>query len=158
MINCAEHQVVEYVKSFSKYDFLWKLDMHEEYEKFMKTSPTLEDFEAELKKYMALENEISTITPTHNIECLLLEIQPLKYSLKAEAASWKTQFARKLHLQVSRSIFFLSLPALLQMARHPYKPFLSLSFPQLCNFYISGPGRSKGRHELHSGYDHEAKS
>jgi dynein heavy chain len=37
------------------------------YEAFMKTSPTLEAFEAELKKYMAIETEVANISPVHNI-------------------------------------------------------------------------------------------
>ncbi len=33
----------------------------------------------------------------HNIGALSLDTQPLKYSLKSEAASWKAQFAKNLH-------------------------------------------------------------
>ncbi len=37
------------------------------YNAFMATSPTLEAFEAELKKYMAIETEISAIPSLYNI-------------------------------------------------------------------------------------------
>jgi hypothetical protein len=37
------------------------------YDAFMRTNPTLEAFEVELKKYMALETEIAAITAVHNI-------------------------------------------------------------------------------------------
>ena len=60
----------------------------------------LQAFESELKKYMAVEQEISGIAGVHNIGSLSLETQPLKYSLKSEASSWKAQFARNLHKQV----------------------------------------------------------
>lgn len=33
----------------------------------MKTQPELEAFEAELKKYMAIETEVSNISPVYNI-------------------------------------------------------------------------------------------
>jgi dynein heavy chain len=33
----------------------------------MRTSPSLEAFEAELKKYMAIETEVTNISPVHNI-------------------------------------------------------------------------------------------
>lgn len=46
-------------------------------------------FEAELKKYMAIETEVNTIPAVHNIGALSLETTPLKQSLKSEAASWK---------------------------------------------------------------------
>ena len=39
------------------------------------------------------------IAPVHNIGAISLETQPMKYSLKAEAASWKAQFAKNLHRQ-----------------------------------------------------------
>ena len=56
-------------------------------------------FEGELKKYMAIEQEIGLIPAVHNIGSLSLETQPLKYSLKSEATSWKAQFAKNLHRQ-----------------------------------------------------------
>ena len=64
----------------------------------MDTSPSLEAFENELKKYMAIEDEIQRIAPVHNIGAMSLETQPMKYSLKAEAAAWKKQFAKNLHI------------------------------------------------------------
>lgn len=65
----------------------------------MKTSPSLEMFEAELKKYMQIETQVSLIPAVHNIGSLSLETTPLKGALKAEAASWKAQFATNLHRQ-----------------------------------------------------------
>ena len=41
--------------------------MQSTYDAFMRTNPTLEAFEVELKKYMALETEIAAITAVHNI-------------------------------------------------------------------------------------------
>lgn len=37
------------------------------YDAFMKTNPELEAFEAELKKYMAIETEVANISPICNI-------------------------------------------------------------------------------------------
>lgn len=67
----------------------------------MRSNPTLEAFEAELKKYMAIETEVTMINGVNNIGALSLETMPLKNSLKAEAVSWKTQFAQNLHKQCS---------------------------------------------------------
>ena len=61
-------------------------------------------FESELKKYMAVEQEITQVAPLHNIGSLALETQPLKYSLKSEAASWKAQYAKNLHKQGSEDL------------------------------------------------------
>lgn len=53
---------------------------------------------------MAIEQEISQVAPMHNINSLALETQPLKYSLKSEAASWKAQYAKNLHKQGSEEL------------------------------------------------------
>lgn len=45
--------------------------------------------------------QVANITPVSNIGALSLETMPLKNSLKAEAVSWKTQFAQNLHKQCS---------------------------------------------------------
>jgi dynein heavy chain len=45
--------------------------MQSAYDKFMKTQPELQAFEAELKKYMAIETEVANISAIHNIgECV----------------------------------------------------------------------------------------
>ena len=67
-------------------------------------SAVVQAFESELKKYMAIEQEISQVAPMHNIGSLALETQPLKYSLKSEAASWKAQYAKNLHKQGSEEL------------------------------------------------------
>ena len=63
----------------------------------MAKKPNLDMFETELQKYMSIEKHIGKIAPVHNIGALSLETQPLKVSLKAEAATWKKQLAKNLH-------------------------------------------------------------
>lgn len=94
----------EYIGNFTKYDFLWKTNLQAAYDAFMATNPSLEMFETELKKYMAIEIDINNISTVHNIGALSLETTPLKSSLKSEAASWKAQFAHNLHKQGSEDL------------------------------------------------------
>eukprot|EP00741_Cyanophora_paradoxa_P017811 tig00021017_g17202.t1 len=103
-IEGTKKQVFEYLESFRKYDFLWKEDMQASYQEFMKKNPSLEDFEAELKKYMDVEQEIANITPVHNIGALSLETAALKNSLRAEATAWKAQYAKNLHSQAKEDL------------------------------------------------------
>ena len=92
-------QVMEYIETFTRFDFLYMDDLQAAYTAFMNTNPSLEAFENELKKYMDIEKQIQSIAPVHNIGAMSLETQPLKYSLKAEAAAWKSQFAKNMHSQ-----------------------------------------------------------
>ena len=119
-IEGTKLQVLEYINTFGKYDFLWKQDMQDEYKKFMSLNPSLEAFEAELKKYMAIEKEIAQIPPVHNIGALSLETAPMKLSLKQEAGAWKAQFAENLHNQGNqdlRDIFAYMKDASLKLSR-----------------------------------------
>ena len=56
-------------------------------------------FENELRKHLGTERDVAAIVPLSNIGCLCVETAPLKASLRAEAAAWKTQFAKNLHKQ-----------------------------------------------------------
>ncbi|MEW5318622.1 MAG: hypothetical protein WDW38_009830 [Sanguina aurantia] len=103
-VEGVKQQVGEYIGHFTKYDFLWKTNLQAAYDAFMATNPSLEMFEAELKKYMSIETDIGSIRTVHNIGALSLETTPLKSSLKSEAASWKAQFAHNLHKQGSEDL------------------------------------------------------
>jgi dynein heavy chain len=98
-IEGVKRQVHEYIHTFVKYDYLWRDDKKAAYEAFMSNSPSLEDFEAELKKYDLVEQEIMRIPEKHNIGALSLDTTPLKTSLSLEARTWKKQYARNLHEQ-----------------------------------------------------------
>eukprot|EP00230_Micromonas_polaris_P000498 CAMPEP_0119208236 /NCGR_PEP_ID=MMETSP1327-20130426/486_1 /TAXON_ID=38833 /ORGANISM="Micromonas pusilla, Strain RCC2306" /LENGTH=4554 /DNA_ID=CAMNT_0007204705 /DNA_START=159 /DNA_END=13823 /DNA_ORIENTATION=- len=98
-IEGTKAQIVEYVHGFKRFDFLYLSDLQQKYAEFMATEPSLESFELELRKYMAIEEDITQIAPVHNIGAMSLETAPLKNSLKSEASTWKTQFAKNLHKQ-----------------------------------------------------------
>jgi len=64
-------------------------------------APRAQAFEAELKKYMAVEQAVAAMPSVQALGPLTLETLPLRSSLRAEAASWKAQFARNLHRQAA---------------------------------------------------------
>ncbi|KAL4452763.1 hypothetical protein ABPG75_008425, partial [Micractinium tetrahymenae] len=97
-------QTVEYLKTFSQYEFLWRTDLQAEYEAFMRSAPTLEECEAQLKRIMAVEQEIALIPPVHNLGALSLDSQPLKYSLRSEAANWKVAFSKTIHKSAAQDL------------------------------------------------------
>ena len=96
-VESVKQKALQYITRFDKYTFLWKQNLQEAYQAFMETNPSLEDFEAELQKYMAIQNEVDGLQDTHSLGSLCLETQPLKHSLKSEAASWKARFSKNLH-------------------------------------------------------------
>lgn len=57
----------------------------------------MQAYEIELKKYLAVEQAVTAIPPTHFIGPLWIDTIALKANLIAEAAAWKAQFAKNLH-------------------------------------------------------------
>ena len=124
-VEIATAGVSKYVEAFNSFAFLWQRDLASEYAKFVATHPTrevgvyssfavdllsvlllssnrlllvhMQAFEAEMKKYMAVEQAVAAVPSSQVLGPLSLETLPLKSSLKSEAASWKAQFARNLH-------------------------------------------------------------
>eukprot|EP00667_Euglena_gracilis_P001259 EG_transcript_1257 len=90
-------QVLDYLNSFGRYEYLWLQDKEEAYQRFLAGEPTLEDFEAELQKYLQVEQEVGNLAGSYTIGPLCLQTAPLKAALRREAAEWKAQYARNLH-------------------------------------------------------------
>ena len=93
-----KRSVNDHLKSYEAYDFLYLTNLQKVYGAFIKTNPNLEQFEKELMKFMAIERAVLKFAPVHVIGPLSLETQPLKLALRSEAATWKAQFAKNLHL------------------------------------------------------------
>jgi dynein heavy chain len=66
-VERVKARVAEYTGGFGKYAFLWTQDLQAAYAAFMRGKPKLEEFEAELKRYAAIEAEIAAIPTLHNI-------------------------------------------------------------------------------------------
>ena len=103
-IHGLKQQVMDYLGSFKRYEYLWLLDKQAEYDKFLEQQPTLDLFEQELKRYKGVEDDIGGIQLRYVIGSLSLDNSRLKASLKKEAKEWKSQYARNLHNQASRDL------------------------------------------------------
>ena len=51
----VKREVMSYLETFMNYEWLWTADKNTRYKEFMKNEPTLEDFDKELKRYVAVE-------------------------------------------------------------------------------------------------------
>jgi len=96
-LHGTKNLVYEYLKTFRKYDWLWKDDKEHAYKQFMLTSPTISHFEQELKTFMSIEDEIQQIPATHCIGALMLNASNLKLQLRNECRHWKQLYSNKVH-------------------------------------------------------------
>jgi dynein heavy chain len=95
----TQNHVREFLSGFSVYDWLWKEDMEYQYKRFIDRNPSIEDFEAELSRFVAVENQIRQIAGVHNLGALSLKTNNLKLQLQSEASQWKVQYSDKVHQQ-----------------------------------------------------------
>jgi dynein heavy chain, axonemal len=86
-----------YIETFSEFSFLWLESLNDQYERFVAKGPAMEDFEAKLKEYAAVEARLHEMAAAENIGPLCISTTPIKTHLLSEAASWKQQFAQNLH-------------------------------------------------------------
>ncbi|KAJ1563094.1 Dynein heavy chain 5, axonemal [Cladochytrium tenue] len=99
-VNSMKKDVEVHREQFSTYDFLWKEDKAETIDVFLKSSPTIGDFEQEINKYEAIEKEIMEIPNVTQIGLMLISAEPLKLSLIAETKEWKQQYGFNLNKKV----------------------------------------------------------
>jgi len=107
-IQGTKNQVNDYLSTFTVYDWLWKENADAAYAKFMKTSPELDDYERELMKFDAMDQEIEALPPLHNVGALSLNTHNIKGQLKKECGDWKIKFSDNLHKRASEAMAVLA--------------------------------------------------
>lgn len=89
--------VLEYLGHFRTYQHLWKQDKEAVYNAFVATAPTLDDYEAKLQEYVALEEEIAAVAPVFKIGSVALQTSALKTELLQWVREWRDVYAHKLY-------------------------------------------------------------
>ncbi len=95
-IEQVKKNVTEHLQLFRRFDHIWATDKSRAYDLFLARNPSMDDFSEVLRHYTDVEKEILGIAPVHNIGCISLKTLPIKNSLRAEAAAWKSLFSRAL--------------------------------------------------------------
>jgi len=103
----TRNQVHDYLKTFSKYDWLWKDDKEVAYKQFISRRPSISDYENELKKFMLVELDIEKIAPVFVVGALMLNTSNLKLQLRNESRQWKVLYSNKVHHQAKDSLYNL---------------------------------------------------
>ena len=86
-----------YLSMFSKYEWLWRDDKEMVFKRFMSKKVAISDFEAELRRFVDLEQEILRLEQARNIGALRLNTNLLKPQLCSETRIWKVLFSNNVH-------------------------------------------------------------
>ncbi|GKT37682.1 hypothetical protein ADUPG1_003620, partial [Aduncisulcus paluster] len=109
MARSLEKRVSSHVERYTKYASLWEIDKDSTVEKFVKGTPTTIDFEERISHYETIENEIlASPSVTSVLDCVQMCFDPVKSSLKSEAASWKYVFGAKLNSKAREDLLNLT--------------------------------------------------
>lgn len=68
---------------------MWKSDKDERYMEFSKTTPSLDDYEDQLRYFGSIQTEINSVSSIHIIGALSLNAKHLKLHLDKECDIWK---------------------------------------------------------------------
>lgn len=106
-VDGVKRRVLEHIEQFSKYEWLWTESKDAAHSSFIARDPSVEDFESELQRYVAVEDDVARIVPVQNVGIISLVMAPLKYSLRAEAAAWKTKYTQNLQVTAKKKLDLL---------------------------------------------------
>jgi len=96
-IQGTKNNVIKFLQSFEKFDWLWKRRIDEDLKKFNSKSPQLEDFEEKLKEFTNFGDDVSIILNFHQIGALSLKTDNVKTGLMKWIESWKDSYSKDLH-------------------------------------------------------------
>jgi dynein heavy chain len=71
-IQGIRNTVQDYLNSFTKYNWLWYDDKDLAYNNFMKSQPSLDDFDKKLRSFGNVDAEIASLNNLQNIGALSL--------------------------------------------------------------------------------------
>jgi dynein heavy chain len=104
-INETRLAAQKHLVKFDKYSWLWMDDPQTSYAEFVeKEKPILEDFIAELNRFVAVEEEIGQMNSADTMGSLMMRTENLKQQLKHEAERWKHQYSNKLHMEAKKDM------------------------------------------------------
>lgn len=103
-IQGIKNTVQDFLNSFTNYDWLWRDDKDQSYASFVKTSPSLDDFERKLKSFGIIDRDISSLNEIENMGALSLRTTSIKSQLKSECNRWIFKFSDNLHLQAKSKL------------------------------------------------------
>lgn len=97
----AKIELDNYLDTFGRYQHLWSKNMQKEYDAFITTDPSLEDFDDLLCWYMTVEKDIDALPSIHQIGVISLQLDNIKQTLTSMTTLWKSQYTANL-LSIAR--------------------------------------------------------
>uniref|UniRef100_A0A2C9K4Z2 AAA+ ATPase domain-containing protein n=1 Tax=Biomphalaria glabrata TaxID=6526 RepID=A0A2C9K4Z2_BIOGL len=102
--NDLDRPVSQHLLHFSYYNFLWKDDMHGNFNEFISAAPGTIAIKREVERYVSLEKKVLSIPGILPVGPISLFSDPIKDSLHGFSIAWKTKFASVVHEEAKKNL------------------------------------------------------
>ncbi|XP_055889445.1 dynein axonemal heavy chain 8-like isoform X4 [Biomphalaria glabrata] len=104
VIEDLDRPVSQHLLHFSYYNFLWKDDMHGNFNEFISAAPGTIAIKREVERYVSLEKKVLSIPGILPVGPISLFSDPIKDSLHGFSIAWKTKFASVVHEEAKKNL------------------------------------------------------
>ncbi|KAL0970220.1 hypothetical protein UPYG_G00238880 [Umbra pygmaea] len=90
-----------YLKTWDQHRDIWEINKDSFIKRYQRLNPSLSAFEGDIGRYMEVANNIQKEETVFNIEFVLLDCAPLKFSLVQHCNEWQGKFTQLLSLMAT---------------------------------------------------------
>ena len=109
-LKISELECVGFMDTYRTYEYLWVNDIQESFNQFLALAeeegaePTLEQFDAEITKYKALQEEVQNLPNSKTIGWLKIDAKPIKQALGSWVSRWSYCYTEHLLNRVTDTV------------------------------------------------------
>ena len=86
-----------YLSTWDNYREIWEINKDSFIRRYQKLNPQVSSFDADIARYSEVANNVQTQETILNIQFVLLDCSPLKFSILAHCQEWQNKFTSLLY-------------------------------------------------------------
>lgn len=103
-LSSTKKDVMTALDRFKEYQFIWQKDRDDELKEFVKSHPKVGEYEAKIRDFESLINEINSYAEYIPVGAIALVTEKLKLGLTSEIALWKTSYGLSCNQKYKKEI------------------------------------------------------
>ncbi|XP_066933177.1 dynein axonemal heavy chain 2-like [Clytia hemisphaerica] len=88
--------LLQYLTTWDSYREIWELDKEAFIRRYQRLNPPVSSFDADISRYTEVANNVQKVETIVNIQFVLLDSSPLKFSILSHCNEWQNGFTRVL--------------------------------------------------------------
>ena len=109
-LKVSQQECIAFMDTYRTFEYLWVNDIRESFDQFLLLAeeegqePTLEQFDAEITKYKALQEEVSNLPNAKTVGWLRVDAKPIKQALGSWVSQWSYRYTEHLLNRVTNNV------------------------------------------------------